>query len=136
MTFEQSTDEKLLELAIKTLNPRRLSPSAEAGGVGSALITASGKIFTGVCIDVACSIGFCAEHTAIGTMITSGESRIETIVAVNWDKKILPPCGRCREMISQIDPGNSTTRVLLKGGRVRILKELLPENWMDEIEKP
>jgi cytidine deaminase len=110
VTNERTSDEELLELAIKALNPRRLSPSVEVGGVGSALVTTSGNIYTGVCIDVACSIGFCAEHTAIGTMITSGESHIETIVAVNWDTKILPPCGRCREMISQIDLRKKYTR--------------------------
>lgn len=135
-SMKKITDQELIQLATKALSPRRLSPSVEVGGVGSALVTSAGNIYTGICIDVACSIGFCAEHTAIGTMITAGESQIDTTVAVNWDNKILPPCGRCREMISQVDPHNKNTRVLLKEGRVMILQELLPENWLDEVDKP
>ncbi|MCU9602113.1 hypothetical protein OEV75_13000 [Caldibacillus kokeshiiformis] len=51
---------------------------------------------------VPCSIGFCAEHSAITAMVTAGERKIAKIVAVYEDGSILPPCGRCREFISQI----------------------------------
>jgi cytidine deaminase len=43
-------------------------------------------------------MGFCAEHAAIASMLTAGESKIMTIVAVNCEGAILPPCGRCREL--------------------------------------
>jgi cytidine deaminase len=76
-------------------------------------------------------MGFCAEHNAIGTMVTQGESRIHTIVAVDWDGSILSPCGRCREFIYQIDEGNAETRVILRENSVMTLKELLPEHWQD-----
>lgn len=74
-------------------------------------------------------MGFCAEHAAIASMITAGESRIETIVAVNWDGRVLPPCGRCREFIYQVNDENVDTRVILES-RVTTLNELLPESWM------
>jgi cytidine deaminase len=122
-------DQELIRRATDILNPRRLSPTVEAGGVGSALVTDRGNVYVGVCIDAACSIGFCAEHNAIGNMITNGESKIISIVAVSCDKNILPPCGRCREFIYQVDPSNVETRVLLSIGTVKKLKELLPEHW-------
>jgi len=123
-------DRELIRRATEVLNPRRLSPSVEAGDVGSALVTAKGNVYTGVSIDAACSLGFCAEHNAIGNMITNGESTVVSIVAVGKDGNILPPCGRCREFLFQIDPNNAETRVLLGNRAAMKLKELLPEHWM------
>ena len=97
---------ELYEQAKSALNPRRLSEDAEPGGVGAALLTASGTVYTGVCIDTRCSMGFCAEHAAAAAMITAGENQVVTMVAVNWDGQVLPPCGRCREFISQLHPDN------------------------------
>lgn len=125
--LEMISDKELIRRATEVVDPRRLSPTVEVGGVGSALVTANGNVYVGVCIDTGSSLGFCAEHNAIGNMITHGESRIVSIVAVNWDETILAPCGRCREFIFQIDPANAETRVLLKNDRVVMLKELLPE---------
>jgi cytidine deaminase len=62
-------------------------------------------------------------------MVTLGESHISTLVAVDCDGNVLPPCGRCRELISQINPKNSDARVLLPAGRVTTLRKLLPEQW-------
>ena len=122
-------DQALIAAARSVLNPRRLSPTVEVAGVGAALRTASGAIYLGVCIDAASGIGFCAEHSAIAAMITAGEQRIVTIVAVDWDGTVLPPCGRCREFIAQVDPGNADTRVILARG-VRALRDLLPDHWL------
>jgi cytidine deaminase len=125
-------DAELYERARKILIPRKLSSLAEAGGVASALVTNEGNVYVGVCIDTSSSMGFCAEHNAIGNMVTNGESRILTIVAVNWDGRILSPCGRCREFIYQVDSANSKTRVLLNGDRVSTITQLLPDHWADE----
>lgn len=38
-------------------------------------------------------MGFCTEHNAIGNMVTNGESKIITIIAVNWDGEKVAPCG-------------------------------------------
>lgn len=55
-------DEKWNELycsAKKVLNPREVSKIIEAGGVAAAIESASGKIYVGVCIDTACTLGVC-----------------------------------------------------------------------------
>jgi len=121
--------DELYQQAKSVLNPRRLSDEAEAGGVGAALLTESGKLYLGVCIDTACSMGFCAEHAAAAAMITAGENRVVKMVAVNWDGKILPPCGHCREFISQLHPDNPNAEVLVGEGKIVILRELLPYDW-------
>ena len=121
--------DELYEKAKSVLNPRKLSEYAEAGGVGAAILTEAGNVYTGVCIDTACSMGFCAEHAAAAAMITAGESRVLKMVAVDWDGSVMPPCGRCREFISQLNDKNIKTQVMVREGKVLTLQELLPYDW-------
>jgi len=123
-----SSDDLVLR-AREVVNPRELSPTASVGDVGCALVTDKGTVYIGVSIDTACSMGFCAEHNAIGAMITHGESRIVKLAAVDWNGNVVPPCGRCREFIFQIDPQNADTIIILSGGREKALRDLLPEHW-------
>ena len=51
------------------------------------------------------------------------------MVAVDSEKKVIPPCGRCREFISQINDENRACQVLLDNGRVAAIGELLPDPW-------
>ncbi|WP_029214809.1 cytidine deaminase family protein [Kallotenue papyrolyticum] len=121
--------EELYRQARMVARPRRLSELAEAGSVGAALLTDSGRIYTGVCIDTACSMGFCAEHAAAAAMVSAGESRVVRMVAVTWQGNVLPPCGRCREFLSQLHLENIQTEVLISPGRIVTLRELLPYAW-------
>ena len=122
--------EKLVEIAKGTLNPRQMEKSAWAGQVAAALVTDKGNVYTGVCIDVPCSMGFCAEHAAIAAMVTAGENRIEKIVAVNDTAGIVAPCGRCREFMYQICYDNLDTQIMLSSG-VCTLADLLPHIWTE-----
>lgn len=100
----------------------------EAGSVGAALMTEGGNIYTGICIDLACGIGFCAEHAAIAEMLKHRETAIKMVVALSG-AKILPPCGRCRELMLQIDPRNAETEVIVSQDQTVKLKDLLPYYW-------
>ncbi len=125
----QPTTLEMIEKARSVLNPRELSLGNSAGEVACALFSAGGNLYFGVCIDISSGIGFCAEHSAIAAMITAGESRIAKIVAVH-DDKILPPCGRCREFMYQIDQTNlETTDVVLGENQTVKLKDLLPHPY-------
>lgn len=121
MTFNE-----LYEIAKKTLNPRELSKNSYAGSVAAAILSESGKVYTGVCIDTPSSMGFCAEHAAIAAMITAGESRIVKMIAVYKDKKIIPPCGRCREFVCQIHDDNYKCEVMVSQDTVVTMQDLLP----------
>jgi len=107
----------------------KLKKNGEAGHVGCALETVGGVVFTGICIDVPCSIGICAEQAAIAEMLKNRETKIKRIVAVYEDGSILPPCGRCRELMSQLDLYNENTMVVVDFEKEVRLKELLPERW-------
>jgi cytidine deaminase len=131
------SNEELIAKAASVTRHRQLGENS-AGGVGAALVTDKGSVYTGVCIDVGSSMGFCAEHGAIGAMVTAGESRIEKVVAVWRDEEggvfILPPCGRCREFMRQINEENLDTDVVLDTDKVLKLRELLPyHDWCQRI---
>lgn len=120
-------DQELIESARSIQGAFALSETdRSAGSVAAALRTKSGSVYTGICINVACGIGFCAEHAAIAEMLKHRETEIETIVAVK-KSEILPPCGRCRELMVQVNPRNGETRVILAENRVATIRELLPE---------
>ena len=95
---------RLYDAARAVLNPRKISEWMEAGGVAAAVEAESGRIYTGVCVDSACTLGVCAERNAIFNMITSGASRIKRVIAVGWDGRAMPPCGACRELMTQLMP--------------------------------
>ena len=130
------TDEELIEKAKALVGEKKVSGGV-VKEVGSALLTKEGEIFTGANLDLWCGIGFCAEHSAIANMIShSDETQIDTIVAVYYDEKeerfkIIPPCGRCREMMELVDKRNrENTNVIVSEGKKMKLEELLPAEWM------
>ena len=118
----------LVTRANSVRRPRDLSPDATAGTVGAALETDQGNVYLGVCIDVPCSLGFCAEHAAIAAMITAGESRITRIVAVGRSG-VMPPCGRCREFMVQVNHENLAAEVMVAEDTVVTVADLLPYHW-------
>ena len=125
--------ETLVEEARNVLGEYTLShPDFSAASVGAALLTTKGNLYTGVNIDIACGIGFCAEHSAIAEMLKNRETQIEMIVAVN-EEGILPPCGRCRELMFQINNDNIHTKVYLSKEKYVTLDELLPIRWKPSI---
>lgn len=124
MTFAE-----LYNRAKSVINPRKLSEYATAGEVGAAILSESGNIYTGMCIDTACSMGFCAEHAAAAAMVAQGESRVLKMIAVGSNGNIMPPCGRCREFISQLHNDNLRTEVMVDEGVIVTIKQLLPYDW-------
>ena len=119
----------LYDIALCTVKNINLKKNGKAGHVACALETVSGIVYTGICIDVPCSIGICAEQAAIAEMLKHGETKIKRIVSVYEDGSILSPCGRCRELIAQLDENNTNTKVILDEKSVKLLSELLPCKW-------
>ena len=128
--------DELIASAQAVLHPRLINgyrPGGRGwriGHVASTLVTSNGNRYSGVSIDTGSGVGFCAEHAAIAAMVTAREYAIATIVAV-WRSDegllhVLPPCGRCREFIRQIDPANLDTEVVLGRATSALLRELLP----------
>lgn len=127
------TWEKMYQAAKAVQNDRRISEYIEAGGVAAAVLSGSGKIYTGVCIDTCSTLGICAERNAIFNMITCGEQEIKRVIAIMPDGKSGPPCGACRELMVQLMPeGYKNIEILMdyENHRVVTLGELTPEWWI------
>ena len=119
--------------AKKVLNPRNISDLVEAGGVAAAIEAGSGKIYVGVCVDTACTLGVCAERNAIFSMLTNGENTIQRVLAIGRDGKAMAPCGACRELMTQMMPGRyRDVQIMLDydANRVVTLGTLTPEWWI------
>ncbi len=121
--------EELIAEARKATVSFATSIDCHAGVVGAALVTKDGRVFSGCSIDCSCGIGFCAEHSAIAEMLKHRATRIRAIVATYDGGVILPPCGRCRELIFQVDHANVDTDVVVAPNKVVKLGELLPYTW-------
>ncbi len=130
----KSEDEKLIQAAQAVWGGFRLREGEHfsAGTVGAAIQTVDGNIYTGICIDLACGLGFCAEVAAVAEMLKQRETHIATVVAVGEDGVLGAPCGRCREMIAQVDRRNLHCRVLLPNGKETTLAVLLPDHWLED----
>ncbi len=123
------TNEELILKAKSLVKPKKMRHGFTSVDCGCALITDKENIYLGVSIDTPSSMGFCAEASAIAAMVTNQEFKIKKIVAVVEDGTVLPPCGRCREFMYQIDQDNLETDVIIKKDEVVKLKDLLPFPW-------
>ena len=114
-------------------NPRRISGYVTAGEVAAAVLSASGKIYTGVCMDTCSTLGICAERNAIFHMIACGESEISRVLAILPDGKTGAPCGACRELMVQLMPQTyQNVEIMLDydSGKTVTLGELTPHWWI------
>lgn len=124
---------ELYSAAKAVQNKRKVSEYVDAGGVGAAILSGSGKIYTGVCVDTASTLGICAERNAIFNMLTNGEQEIVKVIAIMSDGRSGAPCGACRELMVQLMPDTyADVEIMLdyEQGRVVTLGELTPEWWI------
>lgn len=124
---------KMQEAAKAVLNERTISPYVTAGGVGAAVLSKSGRIYTGVCIDTCSTLGICAERNAIFHMITNGEQEIDKVLCIMPDGQNGAPCGACRELMVQLMPGRYYDIEIMMdyaSGRIVTLGDLTPEWWI------
>ena len=82
--------------------------------VAAALRSRDGRVWTG--LHLGATVGrmqVCAEAIAVGRVVLEGDGTIECAVAVRHPKEherlqdiaVVPPCGACREMLTDFDPG-------------------------------
>lgn len=124
---------EMYKAAKNVQNGRKISNYIDAGGVAAAVLSSSGKIYTGVCIDTCSTLGICAERNAIFNMITNGEEKIEKVLAIMPDGKSGAPCGACRELMVQLMPNDyKNIEILLDYESERIVKlgDITPEWWI------
>lgn len=124
---------ELYSAAKAAQNARKISDYVTAGEVSAAILSGSGRIYTGICVDTCSTLGICAERNAIFNMLTNGESEIKKVVAVLPNGKTVAPCGACRELMVQLMPESyKDVEIMLdyEQENVITLGELTPEWWI------
>lgn len=120
------TDQQLIDVAVEARNCCYCPYSAFP--VSAALLTSSGKVFTGVNVENASyGLTICAERVAVGTAVAAGERSFETLVVVV--KGGGSPCGACRQVLNEFSPN---LRILMVNEQSEIVREatlveLLPQ---------
>ena len=133
ITKDQWQWDRLYAAASAVRNERRVSDYVTCGEVSAAILSGTGKIYTGVCIDTCSTLGICAERNAIFNMITNGEQEIEKVIAILPDGSSGAPCGACRELMVQLMPEKyKGIQIMMDYRQERIvsLGELTPEWWI------
>ncbi|MCT8139687.1 cytidine deaminase [Anaerobacillus sp. CMMVII] len=75
--------------------------------VGAALLTTDGKVYHGCNIEnAAYSMCNCAERTALFKAYSEGDKQFDTLCVVADTKRPVPPCGACRQVISELCPSD------------------------------
>ena len=124
---------EMYEAAKAVLHARRVSEYVTCGEVAAAVLSKSGRIYTGICIDTCSTLGICAERNAIFNMLTNGEQEIDKVLSILPDGSSGAPCGACRELMVQLMPGKyHDIEILLDyaEGRTIRLGEITPEWWI------
>ncbi len=128
------------ELVEKAYEAQKFSYSPYSGfQVGAALLTKSGKVYTGCNIEnAAFSPTNCAERTAFFKAVSEGETAFEAIAIVGnkkdaseSDRDFCAPCGVCRQVMLEFVNPEEFKVILGKGKEIKefTLKELLPESF-------
>ena len=124
---------ELFDAAKAVQHERRISEYVTGGEVAAAILSRSGKIYTGVCIDTCSTLGICAERNAIFNMITNGEQEIDKVLALLPDGTTGAPCGACRELMVQLMPtGYKDIEIMLdySTGKIVKLGDITPNWWI------
>lgn len=125
-------DDQVLIQAARQARERAYVPYSHFP-VGAALLTASGRIYTGCNIENA-SFGLCncAERTAIFKAVSEGETEFLTIAVIADTEGPVSPCGACRQVMNEFAPDARVILANLKGDTlVTTAQALLPGAFRD-----
>jgi cytidine deaminase len=119
-------ENSLIETAMRV----RLEAYAPYSGykVGAALLCDDGSVFTGANVENASyGLSLCAERVAVAGAVAAGNRNFDMLVIVADSEMPCPPCGACRQVLSEFGPDTMVVMANLEGDTQRAkVKELLP----------
>lgn len=92
--------------------------------VGAAGANRDGDVFVGCNVENSSfGLTLCAECSMVSQMVLAGSTEISFVVCLDGDGRLLAPCGRCRQLLSEF--GGEHCQILTEDGPVT-LAYLLP----------
>jgi cytidine deaminase len=100
--------------------------------VGAALRTRGGRVVTGCNMEnSAYGLAICAETLAVASAVSQGLTEFEEIAIATDDSDPTPPCGACRQVLSEFAPGIRISSYTRDGKEASwTLDELLPHAFV------
>lgn len=126
----QISKEQLIEAAKKAYK-NAYAPYSKFS-VGSAAVAKSGKLYSGCNVENASyGLTMCAERNCIGQAVVNGDKEFKALVIYTEIDTLTPPCGACRQVISEfLEPDAYVTACNHLGNeRSWQVKELLPDSF-------
>ena len=127
-------------MTYKTLATRARSARARAHSpyshfrVGAALLTKSGKVYTGCNVESSSyGLTMCAERVAMFKAVSEGEKQFVAIAVASDEKSFTSPCGACRQVIMDL-AGDIDFIMINSKGELKTMKmsTLLPFPFGDK----
>lgn len=115
------TDELRRRLIATALEARQRAYAPYSGyAVGAALLTTSGKIFSGVNVEnAAYPSGICAERVAVFKAVSEGERQFTALAVATANGGM--PCGACRQVLAEF---GLDTLILIVNARGELMSEV------------
>ncbi|MCL4473105.1 MAG: cytidine deaminase [Actinobacteria bacterium] len=99
--------------------------------VGAVIVSAGGRMFTGANVENASyGLSICAERVALFKAVSEGErdfTELAVVAEADGGEADAPPCGACRQALSEFSPALKVTYRSQGGYVTRPLTELLPD---------
>lgn len=125
--MENLTDKdlELIDIASETIK-RNYDKENYRHTVAAVIRCKDGKIYKG--INISSIHGACSEMIAVGAAMTDGEREFESLVSVRGEngEEILPPCGNCRQFLSDYMPDCKVIIKTNNGLKKIAVRDLLP----------
>lgn len=130
MAADQRSNSSLREAALAAME-RAYAPYSNFR-VGAALRTIDGRLITGCNIENSVfGLAICAETLAVASAVSQGLTQFDEIAIATEDSEPTPPCGTCRQVLSEFAP-NITVSSYTRDGKEATwtLEELLPNAFV------
>ena len=119
-------DNELLIKKAKQVSEKAYAPYS-GFKVGAALLTKSGKVFTGCNVENSSyGLSNCAERTAVFKAVSEGEMEFSELVIYVDSDILFTPCGACRQVLSEFSSDLKITIISNKDRLETTISELLP----------
>jgi cytidine deaminase len=106
--------------------------------VGAALLCSDGTVFTGCNVEnLSFGLTMCAERVAVGSAVAAGRREFQCIAIAADSDEVISPCGACRQVLAEFDPGLAILSANLEGKVQEFsLAELLPRASTGILNRP
>ena len=122
---------ELLTLAKQKIKPRRINSRIKVSDAVCVAVSLKGNVYYSYSMRASCGLSCCAEQLVIGEMLKNDEYIISKLVVLDELGNILPPCGKCCELITQLASENKKARIVLSDTQSIELNKIFPIDWKE-----